>query len=99
MKLFPSPRNLGFVTFRPRALCVTRVRVALQSSIAAAMLLCLGSHVQAGSFQAAASLNSARQGHTATLLQNGKVLVAGGLQTHQAQFQALATVELYDPAT
>jgi hypothetical protein len=37
------------------------------------------------------SLNSARYGHTATLLQNGKVLVAGG--------DWRGSAELYDPAT
>src|SRR5882724_4656056 len=39
-------------------------------------------------------LNDARDGHTATLLNNGKVLVAGG---HNGVF--LASAQLYDPAT
>jgi N-acetylneuraminic acid mutarotase len=48
------------------------------------------------SFTPTGSLNTWRDQHTATLLQNGKVLVAGGtfapnLQTH--------TAELYDSAT
>src|SRR5262249_16140558 len=41
------------------------------------------------------SLVDARFGQTATLLQNGKVLVAGG---HDDRFAALASAELYDPA-
>ncbi len=42
------------------------------------------------------SLNSARSNHSATLLRDGKVLVAGGLDDNGV---ALATAELYDPAT
>jgi hypothetical protein len=42
------------------------------------------------------SLNTARQNHTATLLRNGKVLVAGGSAEYGA---VLAGAELYDPAT
>src|SRR4051794_2697344 len=40
------------------------------------------------------SLNTARNQHTATLLPNGKVLVAGGFNGVY-----LATAELYDPGT
>jgi hypothetical protein len=43
-------------------------------------------------FEQTGSLNTARYLHTATLLPNGKVLVAGG-------FGALASAELYDPAS
>jgi hypothetical protein len=39
------------------------------------------------------SLNTARSGHTATLLPNGQVLVTGGFNGN-----ALASAELYDPA-
>src|SRR5215471_16294672 len=41
------------------------------------------------------SLNAARFHHTATLLPDGRVLVAGG----EDGYNALASVELYDPAT
>jgi hypothetical protein len=44
----------------------------------------------------AGSMSTAREYHTATLLPNGKVLVAGGAN---AQSPTLATAELYDPAT
>ncbi len=43
----------------------------------------------------AASMNSARSGHTLTLLQNGNVLAAGGVD---AGGNALNTAEIYDPA-
>jgi Fe-S cluster assembly iron-binding protein IscA len=42
------------------------------------------------------SLNVARQNHTATLLTNGKVLIAGG---YDINGNALASAELYDPIT
>jgi len=47
-----------------------------------------------GSWSPTGSLATARYDHTATLLPNGKVLVAGGYNN-----AALASAELYDPAT
>ena len=47
----------------------------------------------AGTWTATGSLITARYGHTATLLQNGKVLVAGGYDSDN-----INTAELYDPA-
>jgi N-acetylneuraminic acid mutarotase len=44
----------------------------------------------------ASSLQTARVWHTTTLLPNGKVLVAGGLNASSSYF---ASAELYDPAT
>jgi hypothetical protein len=56
-----------------------------------------------GSFAPAASLPTMNQGRdsaTATLLPNGKVLVAGGRTLgHTGSIVSLASVELYDPAT
>jgi hypothetical protein len=45
-------------------------------------------------FTSTGPLNIARSGHTATVLQNGKVLIAGGINSSQG-YQS--TCELYDP--
>ena len=49
-----------------------------------------------GDWRASATMAQARQLHTSTVLKDGRVLVAGGTG---ASGQALATAELYDPAT
>jgi N-acetylneuraminic acid mutarotase len=50
-------------------------------------------------WRAAHNLNVAREGHTATLLPNGKVLVAGGISSTTSFYGFLTSCELYDPAT
>ncbi len=50
----------------------------------------------AGTFTYTGSLNTGRDGHTATLLKIRTVLIAGGYDTYGT---ALASAELYDPAT
>ena len=42
-------------------------------------------------------MNTARKDHTATLLPNGKVLIAGG--GYDVNVQSFNSAELYDPAT
>ena len=49
-----------------------------------------------GTWSSTGNLNTSRSGHTATLLANGQVLVAGGVTTDYIQ---LDSTELYDPAT
>jgi len=63
------------------------------SVLAAAELYLPGS----GTFEFTGSLLTARVFHTATLLSNGKVLIAGGIGDGNPN--VLASAELYDPAT
>ncbi len=51
----------------------------------------------AGQFTPTGNMTTARGGHTATLLPNGKVLIAGGVG--DSLQQPLASAELYDPST
>ena len=52
-----------------------------------------------GSWSLAGNLPIPRESHTATLLANGKVLVAGGINRTQFDTEVLADAELYDPAS
>jgi N-acetylneuraminic acid mutarotase len=52
-----------------------------------------------GTWSFTGSLNIGREGHTATLLQSGKVLVAGGCAGICGVDEAADRAELYDPAT
>ena len=53
------------------------------------------SHLDSGTWTYTGSLNTVRRSHTATLLPNGMVLVAGGF----APNSVLASAELYHPAS
>lgn len=50
-------------------------------------------------FVATGSMHDSRIGHTATLLKNGRVLVAGGLGLYRGDYYYLASAELYDPTS
>ncbi len=52
-----------------------------------------------GTFTHTGSLSTARSNHTATLLNNGTVLIVGGAGCCDTHSQSLASAELYNPAT
>jgi hypothetical protein len=63
---------------------------------AAAFRTNVASAPQAGSVSAASPMLHARSGQTATLLPEGKVLIAGGMRRNQDFYRS---AELYDPST
>src|SRR5437588_3493946 len=58
-----------------------------------------GSNIEAGVWSTTGSLHDARTVHTATLLNNGQVLVVGGLNISGITAAPLASAELYNPST
>lgn len=52
-----------------------------------------------GTFTVTGSMLTGRAWHTATLLSNGKVLIAGGFSQVGLTIEGLSSAELYDPAT
>ena len=52
-----------------------------------------------GVFTQTGDMTAPRYGHTATLLPNGKVLIAGGVDLYRAPMSRWASAEIYDPST
>ena len=80
---------------RSRLLLILCITLSVAGG-ATAFRASLPSHSQAGSLAAAAPMLKPRSGHSATLLPDGKVLIAGGMRRNQDFY---TSAELYDPAT
>ena len=79
-------------------------RLTLPFALVAALLVGLHGFAVAwaaapGTWSATGNLLLPRSGHTATLLPDNRVLVAGGANGGASAVKYLASVELYDPAT
>lgn len=70
----------------------TRTRASTQSSLASAELY----DPVSGSWAATGSMTEGRSGHTAPMLNDGRVLVAGGIPANPGP-KMLASAEVYDP--
>src|SRR5215467_859913 len=80
--------------YRSRLLLV--LAVTLTFAIAAAAFHSSSPPSGVGSVAVIGKMLEPRSGHTATLLPNGKVLIAGGMRKNQDFY---SSAELYDPAT
>ncbi|HET9180200.1 MAG TPA: kelch repeat-containing protein [Terriglobia bacterium] len=87
--LYTAPANTGFYH-------VTATSSADATQSATAQITVTTS---SGLFSPVGDLQVPRVYHTATLLPNGKVLVAGGAKKKPLYFSGLATAEIFDPTT
>src|SRR5207245_9038283 len=69
------------------------------SSFMVATVATVPARAQSGSFTPTGDMTIARSQHTATLLPNGNVLIAGGVQSRSTGTRVLASTERYDPTS
>ena len=93
--LVATRRQKGSIPLRPLH-CLVSFMVALLLLVGLVELVSPGpvAHASSGTWSPTGSLGRVREYHTATLLTNGQVLVAGG---GNSTFFALASAELYTP--
>jgi len=96
-----KPIHVEYASVRPGQDCdMKSIRSLLQQAAVLAQLcaslttFASTAFAQGGMFVPTGGMSSARSNHTATLLSNGKVLIAGGYSGSY-----LASAELYDPMT
>jgi hypothetical protein len=95
-------RDFGYLNMSSKGLSGVVRQAGIVALLCASMTMFARTMVaQQGMFVLTGSLNDARDNHTATLLNNGKVLIAGGMGPSgvRADSFALASAELYDRAT
>jgi galactose oxidase-like protein/Kelch motif protein len=80
---------------RPKLLLLALAAISVAFMVAASKALPAAA-TRLGSISSASNMLEPRSGHSATLLPDGKVLIAGGMRRNQDFYRS---AELYDPAT